>query len=61
MVIQIKEVLSRVLKGQDGSDNENSLIDKYGKQIIDMNLEEMLTESSSPLDVITLTRVLVEI
>lgn len=61
VVTQIKEVLSRVLKGEEDTDQENSLIDKYGKQIIDMNLDEILTESANPFDVITLTRVLVDI
>ena len=57
---QIKEVLSRVLKDED-SDQENSLIHKYGKQIIEMNLDEILTQSDNHLDVLSLTRVLVEI
>jgi hypothetical protein len=38
----MKEVLSRVLKDED-SDKDDSLIHKYGKQIIEMNLDELLT------------------
>lgn len=57
---QIKDVLSRVLKDED-SDQENSVIHKYGKQIIEMNLDEILTQSDNHLDVLSLTRVLVEI
>lgn len=57
---QIKEVLSRVLKDED-SDQENSLIHKYGKQIIEMNLDYLLTQSDNHLDLLSLTRVLVEI
>ncbi len=55
-------MLKRVLKGEDDdADDENSFIEKYGKQIIEMNLDQILTGAENAVNVLTLTRVLVEI